>query len=132
MIFHFLVVYFVRKMKQVKKGSYYCNNSFSTSDESPVHAGMPKDDDLFDQFGHRLFRDAYRIRAEDTFDLRYLTENKGLKQLQALPIELSQIILIYLINILTINSLSNQCQVRMLWFEDKFMKFLSTPESLKP
>ena len=51
-------------------------------DESPVHAGMPKDDDLFDQFGHRLFRDAYRIRAEDTFDLRYLTENKGLKKLQ--------------------------------------------------
>ncbi|MBP52609.1 MAG: hypothetical protein CMI27_05635 [Opitutae bacterium] len=51
-------------------------------DDSPVHAGMPKDDDLFDQFGHRLFRDAYRIRAEDTFDLRYLTENKGLQQLQ--------------------------------------------------
>lgn len=51
-------------------------------DESPVHAGMPKDDDLFDQFGHRLFRDAYRIRAEDTFDLRYLTENKGLQVLQ--------------------------------------------------
>jgi general secretion pathway protein D len=52
-------------------------------DESPVHAGMPKDDDLFDQFGHRLFRDAYRIRAEDTFDLRYLTENKGLQKLQS-------------------------------------------------
>ena len=51
-------------------------------EDSPVHAGMPKDDDLFDQFGHRLFRDAYRIRAEDTFDLRYLTENKGLQQLQ--------------------------------------------------
>ncbi len=53
-------------------------------DESPVHAGMPKDDDLFDQFGHRLFRDAYRIRAEDTFDLRYLTENKGLQKLQSI------------------------------------------------
>ena len=52
-------------------------------EESAVHAGMPKDDDLFDQFGHRLFRDAYRIRAEDTFDLRYLTENKGLRELQA-------------------------------------------------
>ncbi|MDC1005367.1 hypothetical protein OAQ34_07060 [Opitutales bacterium] len=52
-------------------------------EDSPVHAGMPKDDDLFDQFGHRLFRDAYRIRAEDTFDLRYLTENKGLQQLQS-------------------------------------------------
>jgi hypothetical protein len=51
-------------------------------EESIVHTGMPKDDDLFDQFGHRLFRDAYRIRAEDTFDLRYLTENKGLKILQ--------------------------------------------------
>ena len=52
-------------------------------EDSPVHAGMPKDDDLFDQFGHRLFRDAYRIRAEDTFDLRYLTENKGLQKLQS-------------------------------------------------
>ena len=51
-------------------------------DETPVHASMPKDDDLFDKFGNRLFRDAYRIRAEDTFDLRYLTENKGLRQLQ--------------------------------------------------
>ena len=51
-------------------------------DDSPSHAGMPKDEDLFDQFGHRLFRDAYRIRAEDTFDLRYLTENKGLQRLQ--------------------------------------------------
>ena len=52
-------------------------------DDSPSHAGMPKDEDLFDQFGHRLFRDAYRIRSEDTFDLRYLTENKGLQRLQA-------------------------------------------------
>lgn len=51
-------------------------------DDSPSHAGMPKDEDLFDQFGHRLFRDAYRIRSEDTFDLRYLTENKGLRRLQ--------------------------------------------------
>ena len=51
-------------------------------DDSPSHAGMPRDEDLFDQFGHRLFRDAYRIRSEDTFDLRYLTENKGLMRLQ--------------------------------------------------
>ena len=51
-------------------------------DDSPSHAGMPQDEDLFDQFGHRLFRDAYRIRSEDTFDLRYLTENKGLRRLQ--------------------------------------------------
>ncbi|MEC9122834.1 MAG: hypothetical protein VX969_01725 [Verrucomicrobiota bacterium] len=51
-------------------------------DESPSHEAMPKDEDLFDRFGHRLFRDAYRIRSEDTFDLRYLTENKGLRRLQ--------------------------------------------------
>jgi len=51
-------------------------------EETPVHAGMPKDEDTFDKFGHRLFRDAYRIRAEDTFDLRYLTENQGIKTLQ--------------------------------------------------
>ena len=51
-------------------------------EETGVHSSMPKEDDLFDKFGNRLFRDAYRIRAEDTFDLRYLTENKGLKKLQ--------------------------------------------------
>jgi len=43
---------------------------------------MPKDEDAFDQFGYRLFRDAYRIRSEDTFDLRYLTENQSLQKLQ--------------------------------------------------
>lgn len=51
-------------------------------EETPVHAGMPKDEDAFDRFGHRLFRDAYRIRSEDTFDLRYLTENQSLQKLQ--------------------------------------------------
>ena len=51
-------------------------------EDTPVHAGMPKDEDAFDQFGHRLFRDAYRIRSEDTFDLRYLTENQSLQKLQ--------------------------------------------------
>ncbi|MEC8420367.1 MAG: hypothetical protein VXZ32_04510 [Verrucomicrobiota bacterium] len=51
-------------------------------EDTPVHAGMPKDEDAFDRFGHRLFRDAYRIRSEDTFDLRYLTENQSLQRLQ--------------------------------------------------
>ena len=37
-------------------------------EDTAVHAGMPKDEDAFDRFGHRLFRDAYRIRSEDTFD----------------------------------------------------------------
>ena len=51
-------------------------------EDAPVHAGMPKYEDAFDQFGYRLFRDAYRIRSEDTFDLRYLTENQSLQKLQ--------------------------------------------------
>lgn len=41
-----------------------------------VAGPMPKDDDLFDSFGNQLFRDSYRIRAEDVFDLRFLPENR--------------------------------------------------------
>lgn len=39
---------------------------------------MPRDEDLFDSTGNRLFRDAYRIRGEDVFDLRFIAENKRL------------------------------------------------------
>jgi general secretion pathway protein D len=45
---------------------------------------MPKDEDFFDSFGNQLFRDAYRIRAEDTFDLNYLTQNRQLQRMKAL------------------------------------------------
>ena len=45
---------------------------------------MPKDEDSFDSFGNELFRDAYRIRSEDVFDLTFLHENLGLKRLQSL------------------------------------------------
>ena len=53
-------------------------------EENVVNKSMPKDEDLFDSFDHRLFRDAYRIRDEDTFDLRYLTQNRGLLKLQSI------------------------------------------------
>ncbi|HIG80446.1 MAG TPA: type II and III secretion system protein, partial [Verrucomicrobiales bacterium] len=45
---------------------------------------IPKDEDSFDSFGNQLFRDAYRIRAEDTFDLNYLTQNRQLQRMKAL------------------------------------------------
>ena len=45
---------------------------------------IPKDEDLFDSFGHQLFREAYRIRAEDTFDLNYLTQNRQLQRMKSL------------------------------------------------
>ncbi|MCK5804737.1 MAG: type II secretion system protein GspD [Lentisphaeria bacterium] len=51
------------------------------NDASTVH-NFPKDVDDFDSFGAELFRDAYRIRAEDVFNLSFLTENPRLKILQ--------------------------------------------------
>ncbi|MHC5115266.1 MAG: type II secretion system protein GspD, partial [Planctomycetota bacterium] len=38
----------------------------------------PKGEDLFDSFGNKLFRDSYRIRARDVFDLGFLLENHRL------------------------------------------------------
>ncbi len=40
-----------------------------------IPRSLPKDEDLFDSFGHKLFRDSYRIRAEDVFDLSFLLED---------------------------------------------------------
>jgi len=40
-----------------------------------IPRSLPKDEDLFDSFGHELFRDSYRIRNEDVFDLSFLLEN---------------------------------------------------------
>ncbi|MGF1483861.1 MAG: type II secretion system protein GspD [Opitutales bacterium] len=45
---------------------------------------LPRDEDAFDSFGHQLFRDAYRIRSEDVFDLAFLTQNTALRHLQDL------------------------------------------------
>lgn len=48
-------------------------------DDEIIQRNLPKDDDLFDSTGNQLFRDAYRIRDVDVFDLRFLAENKRLK-----------------------------------------------------
>lgn len=39
---------------------------------------LPRDDDRFDQFGNVLFRETYRIRAEDLIDSQYLRFNHRL------------------------------------------------------
>lgn len=44
---------------------------------------LPKGEDTFDSFGNELFRDAYRIRDEDVFELNFLIENEHLNKLQA-------------------------------------------------
>lgn len=53
-------------------------------DNRTVGRTMPKDEDAFDSFGNALFRDAYRIRAEDVFDLAFITENPQLKEMKRL------------------------------------------------
>lgn len=45
---------------------------------------LPKGEDTFDSFGNELFRDAYRIRDEDVFELNFLIENERLNKLQAM------------------------------------------------
>ncbi len=47
-------------------------------DNDVITRALPKDDDMFDSTGNQLFRDAYRIHAEDVFDLRFIEENKRL------------------------------------------------------
>ena len=45
-------------------------------DQKEVRRSYPKDEDFFDSFGHDLFRDSYRIRSEDVFDLTFLLDNE--------------------------------------------------------
>ena len=49
-----------------------------------IPRSLPKDEDYFDSFGHKLFRDAYRIRSEDVFDLGFLLGNKRFRRYQDL------------------------------------------------
>jgi hypothetical protein len=40
---------------------------------------IPKDSDIFDSFGNKLFRNAYRIRSRDVYDLRFVYESDILR-----------------------------------------------------
>ncbi len=53
-------------------------------DDESIAGDLPRDEDAFDSFGHELFRDAYRIRAEDVFNLSFLTDNQQISRLQKL------------------------------------------------
>lgn len=47
----------------------------NTSEKSFSYV-IPKDSDTFDSFNHLLFRNAYRIRDDDLFDLSFATKSK--------------------------------------------------------
>lgn len=53
-------------------------------DAQVIGRNLPQDEDKFDSIGNRLFRDAYRIREEDVYDLDFLTTNEELQRLQKL------------------------------------------------
>ncbi len=42
-------------------------------------SAMPKDDPRFDSVGNELFRDSYRVRKDDVFDLTFLEQNEPLQ-----------------------------------------------------
>ncbi len=42
---------------------------------------IPKDSDIFDSFGNKLFRNAYRIRSRDVYDLRFVYESDVFQQM---------------------------------------------------
>ena len=44
---------------------------------------IPKDSDIFNSFGNILFRNAYRIRDDDVFDLRFIYESEIFQSLLA-------------------------------------------------
>ncbi len=56
---------------------------FVLPEPSLVGRTLPKDEDAFDSFDHLLFRDAYRLRAEDVFDLSFLANNPKLAEARA-------------------------------------------------
>ena len=56
---------------------------FILPEEQYLPRSLPKDEDRFDNFGQQLFRDSYRIREADVFDLGFLTENETLMAYQA-------------------------------------------------
>ena len=44
---------------------------------------IPKDSDIFDRFDTKLFRNAYRVRDDDVWDLKFVQESQAFVELQA-------------------------------------------------
>jgi general secretion pathway protein D len=55
-----------------------------TEEYRATKAQYPKDDNRFDQFGTQLFRESYRIRAEDLIDSQYIRANQRLVKYRSL------------------------------------------------
>jgi general secretion pathway protein D len=72
-----------KRVSVVKREVIIVLTPFVLPEGHVIGKNMPMDEDAFDSVGHQLFRDAYRIRSEDTFDLSYLYENRELQRMKA-------------------------------------------------
>lgn len=52
-------------------------------DEKNFSYVIPKDSDIFNSFDHLLFRNAYRVRDDDVFDLKFIYESEFFQNLLA-------------------------------------------------
>lgn len=59
-------------------------------EQREVRRAFPKDEDHFDSFDHELFRDSYRIRSEDVFDLTFLLENQRISRYRQMAREVAE------------------------------------------
>jgi general secretion pathway protein D len=59
-------------------------------DQRVTRRSLPKDEDAFDSFGNELFRDSYRIRSEDVFDLSFLLENQRIVNYRKMARQVAQ------------------------------------------
>ncbi|MDP6541976.1 MAG: hypothetical protein QGF07_04230, partial [Phycisphaerales bacterium] len=49
-----------------------------------ILSAMPKDDPRFDDVGNELFRDSYRVKRDDVFDLAFIEKNEPLQHYRKL------------------------------------------------
>jgi len=77
------------RIDQVKREVIIVLTPYVLPESQIVGRNMPKDEDTFDSFGNELFRDAYRIRSENVFELGFLTENQTVRRMQDLADEVA-------------------------------------------
>ena len=73
-----------RSDQQLRREVIIVITPYVLPEDQIVGRNLPKDEDAFDSSGHQLFRDAYRLRAEDVFDLAFLKESRYLTHMRGL------------------------------------------------
>ena len=72
------------RVRKLKREVIIVITPYVLPEDQMVSRTRPLDRDAFDTENNKLFRDSLRIRTEDVFDLRFITENRRLQNLQVL------------------------------------------------